>query len=438
MIGLLDCNNFYVSCERLFNPKLLKRAVVVLSNNDGCVISRSNEAKKIGIKMGEPFFKIKELIKNRKIAVLSSNYTFYADMSNRIMNILKSNLPSMEVYSIDEAFFSIDITKNKEKFCHELAEKILRWTGIPVSIGLAKTKTLAKIANRVIKKKDQYKELKLNYSNVFQLNSKQEKYVLENTSVLDVWGIGSGLSSFLVNNKVKNAFQLTKFNEDFARKKKGIILLKTILELNGTLCNQIEDKFSEKKSICVSRSFGKRLDLLNDIADALIVYVQKACSKMRSQQLFCKTITIFLKTSKYQEKIYANSKTYNFIEATNDTRIIWKISKKLLSEIYRKNFLYNKVGVILSDLFCDINIQQSLLTYGEKINFNKVKNKEIKIMNVIDKINNRFGYGKLRLSSDTVGSFFYKSKKKINWSMKSNYRSPCYTTKWCDIPKIKV
>ena len=170
--------------------------------------------------MGEPFFKIKGLIKNRKIAVLSSNYTFYADMSNRIMNILKSNLPSMEVYSIDEAFFSIDITKNKEKFCHELAEKILRWTGIPVSIGLAKTKTLAKIANRVIKKKDQYKELKLNYSNVFELNSKQEKYVLENTSVLDVWGIGSGLSSFLVNNKVKNAFQLTKFNEDFARKKR--------------------------------------------------------------------------------------------------------------------------------------------------------------------------------------------------------------------------
>ena len=148
----------------------------------------------------------------------------------------------------------------------------------------------------------------------------------------------AGYQSFLVNNKVKNAFQLTKFNEDFARKKKRHCFIKNNFELKGTLCNQIEDKFSEKKSICVSRSFGERLDLLNDIADALIVYVQKACSKMRSQKLFCKTITIFLKTSKYQEKIYANSKTYNFIEATNDTRIIWKISKKLLSEIYRKKF----------------------------------------------------------------------------------------------------
>ena len=154
------------------------------------------------------------------------------------MNILKSNLPSIEVYSIDEAFFSIDITKNRESFCHELAEKILRWTGIPVSIGLAKTKTLAKIANRVIKKKDQYKELKLNYSNVFELDLDKQRYVLENTSVSDIWGIGSGLSSFLVNNKIQNALQLTKFNKDFARKKKGIILLKTILELKGTLCNQ--------------------------------------------------------------------------------------------------------------------------------------------------------------------------------------------------------
>ena len=201
------------------------------------------------------------------------------------MNILKSNLPSMEIYSIDEAFFSIDITNNKEKFCHELAEKIFRWTGIPVSIGLAKTKTLAKIANRVIKK-DQYKELKLNYLNVFELNSSQEKYVLENTNVGDVWGIGSGLLNFLANHKVKNAFQLTKFNEDFARKKKGIVLLKTILELNGTLCNEIETKFSEKKSICVSRSFGRRIDLLNDIIECVNCLCPKSMFKNEKSETF--------------------------------------------------------------------------------------------------------------------------------------------------------
>ena len=436
MIGLLDCNNFYVSCERLFKPKLSKEAVVVLSNNDGCVISRSDEAKKIGIKMGEPFFKVKELTTKKKVSVLSSNYTFYADISNRIMSILKNNLPSMEVYSIDEAFFLLNIRNNKEKFCHELAEKIFRWTGIPVSIGLAKTKTLAKIANRVIKKKNQYKELRLNYSNVFELNSDQEKYVLEKTNVSDIWGIGDGLAKFLENNKINNAFQLTKFNEDFARKKKGIILLKTILELKGTLCNKIEDQLLEKKSICVSRSFGKKIDFFNEIESALIVYVQKACSKMRSQKLFCKTITIFLKTSKYQSKIYANSETFNFIEATNDTRVIWKKSKKLLSVIYKKNFFYNKVGVILSNLCSNKRIQQSLISNIERSNLDE--SNEIKVMNLIDKINKKFGYGKLRLSSDTVGSFYDRNKKQINWFMKSNYRSPCYTTKWCDIPKVKV
>jgi len=436
MIGLLDCNNFYVSCERLFKPKLSKEAVVVLSNNDGCVISRSDEAKKIGIKMGEPFFKVKELTKKKKVSVLSSNYTFYADISNRIMSILKNNLPSMEVYSIDEAFFLLNIRNNKEKFCHELAEKIFRWTGIPVSIGLAKTKTLAKIANRVIKKKDQYKELRLNYSNVFELNSDQEKYVLEKTNVLDIWGIGDGLAKFLENNKINNALQLTKFNEDFARKKKGIVLLKTILELKGTLCNKIEDQLLEKKSICVSRSFGKKIDSFNEIESALIVYVQKACFKMRSQKLFCKTITIFLKTSKYQSKIYANSQTFNFIEATNDTRVIWKKSKKLLSLIYKKNFFYNKVGVILSNLCSNKRIQQSLISNIERSNLDE--SNEIKVMNLIDKVNKKFGYGKLRLSSDTVGSFYNKNKKQINWFMKSNYRSPCYTTKWCDIPKVKV
>ena len=202
------------------------------------------------------------------------------------------------------------------------------------------------------------------------------------------------------------------------------------------MCNKIEDQSLEKKSICVSRSFGKKIDFFDEIESALIVYVQKACSKMRSQKLFCKTITIFLKTSKYQSKIYANSQTFNFIEATNDTRVIWKKSKKLLSVIYKKNFFYNKVGVILSNLCSNKRIQQSLISNIERSNLDE--SNEIKVMNLIDKVNKKFGYGKLRLSSDTVGSFYDKNKKQINWFMKSNYRSPCYTTKWCDIPKVKV
>ena len=439
MIGLLDCNNFYVSCERLFNPQLLNKPVVILSNNDGCVISRSNEAKEIGIKMGEPFFRIKKLIHGKKVLVLSSNYTFYADISNRIMSILKKSLSSIEVYSIDEAFFILDTKDNKEKFCYELAKKILKWTGIPVSIGLAKTKTLAKVANRVIKKKNQYQKLDINYSNVLELNSNEKiEYVLESTDVSDIWGIGGGLSIFLKENKINNALELTKCNKSFIKKQKGIILLKTALELEGTLCHPIQEDSLQKKSICVSRSFGEKLQSLYDIRSALIVYVQKACSKMRGCKLFCKTVTIFLKTSKYQRKIYRNNKSYSFVEVTNDTRLIWKISEKILVEIYKKGFFYNKVGIILSGLCCEKEIQQNLFLYKKGTNLCEKKKKDIKVMNLVDEINNKFGYGKLRLSSDEVGMFNSKGKKKINWSMKSNYRSPCYTTNWYDIPKIKV
>ena len=437
MIGLLDCNNFYVSCERLFNPKLLEKPIVILSNNDGCVISRSEEAKQIGIKMGEPFFKLKKFIIEHNISVLSSNYSFYGDISNRIMNILKKSLPIVEVYSIDEAFFILDIKNQRDDFGHKLAKKILKWTGIPVSIGLAKTKTLAKIANRVIKKKLQYPYLKIDDNSVFELRSKKIiDYVLQKTNVNDIWGIGSKLAKFLMENGVNNAFDLREFNESFAREKKGVILQRSILELKGIICNEVEKESVKKKSICVSRSFGRKLNSYEDIRSALIVYVQKASFKMRNYNLFCKSVTIFLKTSKYQKKKYKNIKTYFFLEGTNDVRVIWKISEKLLKEIYLSNFLYSKVGVILSD-FCDSeNIQKSLF-YNRNRDYHKKKSDSVKLMKIMDSINKRFGDSKLRLSSDENGSF-YSKKRNAKWSMKSEYRSPCYTTNWCDIPKIKV
>jgi len=436
MIGLLDCNNFYVSCERLFNPKLLEKPVVILSNNDGCVISRSEEAKKIGIKMGEPFFKLKKFIIDNNISVLSSNYSFYGDISNRIMKILKKSLPIVEVYSIDEAFFTLDLKNEKVDYCNKLARKILKWTGIPVSIGLAKTKTLAKIANRVIKKKPQYPYFKIDNHSIFELRSKKFiDYVLQKTNVNDIWGIGSKLAKFLVDNDVNNAFDLREFNESFARKKKGVILQRLILELNGIVCNEVEKESVKKKSICVSRSFGAKLNTYEDIRSALIVYVQKASFKMRNYNFFCKSITIFLKTSKYQKKKYNNTKTYSFLEGTNDVRVIWNISQKLLKEIYLSNFLYSKVGVILSD-FCDLeNIQKSLF-YDRNQGYYK-KSDGIKLMKIMDSVNKKFGDSKLRLSSDENGSFYLK-KKNAKWSVKSEYRSPCYTTNWCDIPKIKV
>ncbi len=440
MIALLDCNNFYVSCERLFNPKLVGKPVVVLSNNDGCIISRSDEAKNIGIKMGEPLFKIKDKLTNNKVVVCSSNYSVYGDISNRIMNILKNNFDKVEIYSIDEAFFSLDKLNNKEEECVDLANKILKWTGIPVSIGIAKTKTLAKITNRVIKKKNIYSKLDFHSSNVLEIRRKEDlEYVLKTTDVEDVWGVGKKLSIFLKDNNVKNAFDLKECNESFIRKKKGVILERTVLELRGVLCNQIEDVLPDKKSICVSRSFGRKLRYYDNLRSALIVYVQKAASKMRMSNLFCRTITIFLKTSRYESNLYKNSKTYTLIEPTIDLRLIWKVSDKLLKEIYKESFIYSKVGVILSDFCKKESIQMSLI--DEKLNNDISKKNGVKIMKLIDIINNRFGYGKIKLSSDCDKNFFSKEKnsnEEISWQMKSEYRSPCYTTSWDDIPKVKV
>ena len=441
MIALLDCNNFYVSCERLFNPKLINKPVVVLSNNDGCIISRSNEAKNIGIKMGEPLFKIKNVLKNNKVRVLSSNYSLYGDISNRIMNILKNDLPEVEIYSIDEAFFSLYGINNKQEKCVDLSNKILKWTGIPVSIGIAQTKTLAKIANRVIKKKKEYIGFNSKYKNILEIKKKSDfDYILKNTSIEDVWGVGKRLSVFLKNKNIETAYDLKESNDSFIREKKGVVLQRTVLELRGIKCNYIESTVPVKKSICVSRSFGSKLKSYESIRTALIVYVQKASSKMRRDELFCKSITIFLKTSKYEKRFYHGRKTHTLIEPTLDLRLIWKISDKLLLNIYKDSFLYGKVGVILSDFFTKEKLQQSLT--NKKIDSEKVRDKGMKIMKLIDNINYRFGYGKIRLSSDSNVNFFHKNKddksRNIAWQMKSRYRSPCYTTSWCDIPKVKV
>jgi DNA polymerase V len=337
MIALLDCNNFYVSCERLFSPKLKNKPVVVLSNNDGCVISRSNEAKELGITMGEPFFKIKEITKKLQIEVLSSNYSLYADISDRIMNILKKKFSEVEIYSIDEAFFYLNSKSKNETICSELAKKILKWVGIPVSIGIAKTKTLAKISNRVIKKKSNYKNIEFKYSNVLEIKSDKDlDYILKNTKVADIWGVGSRLSNFLINNNINNALDLRDSNENFIKKEKGILVKKTIYELRKIKCYQIEKELSVKKSICVSRSFGNKIYDYENIEKALIVYVHKAVIKLIRNNLFCRSVKIFLKTSRYDEKVYSNSKTYKLLEATCDIMMIWKISQGILKFLYVK------------------------------------------------------------------------------------------------------
>ena len=309
-----------------------------------------------------------------------------------------------------------------------------------MSIGIANTKTLAKVANRAVKEKHKYVGFDFRYENVLELRKNNFDYRLKNTGVEDIWGVGKQLSIFLKGNNIKTAYDLSKSNDNFIREKKGVILQRTVFELRGIKCNYIESIIPVKKSICVSRSFGNKLKSYENIRSALIVYVQKAASKMRLEGLFCKSITIFLKTPRYEKYIYSNSKTYTLIEPTFDLRLIWKISDKLLLNIYKDSFLYGKVGVILSDFYSKEFVQQSLINQGAGLELKRKKG--IKIMKLIDNINYRFGYGKIKLSSDSSISFLSKNKEKDNknmkWQMKSQYRSPCYTTSWCDIPKVKA
>ncbi len=440
MIALLDCNNFYVSCERLFNIKLIGKPVVVLSNNDGCVISRSNEAKKLGILMGEPFFKIKEKAKDLGIHVCSSNYSFYGDISNRVMKIIRNYCRYVEIYSIDEAFINLEKIGEYEYFCYHLKKKILKLTGIPVSIGIGQTKTLSKIANRFAKGLDR-KDIKSNYQGVYKVNCNENlDFVLKLTNIEDVWGIGKRLSIYFKELGLNNAFDLKRMNQDFARQEKGILVQKTILELKGIKCYEVSNNSNKRKSICVSRSFGQKLFKYRDIREALIVYVQKSAEKLRRHALYCGVVSIFLKTSNYKKRNYKNIANYVFKEPTSDSRKIWIESDKLLRSIYLKGYEFNKVGVILSDLRPEEQIQSFLFRDNDPNN-KKHFEEANKLMNVMDKINNKFGEGKIRLSSDSVGRFKKVEKSRASqkkWFMKSDFSSPCYTTKWCDIPFVNI
>ena len=436
MIALLDCNNFYVSCERLFNMKLINKPVIVLSNNDGCVISRSNEAKLLGIKMGEPFFEIKEKIENLGIFVCSSNYSLYGDISQRVINTIKKSFSDIEVYSIDEVFIDLEKNDSSDAFFLRLRKQLLKDIGIPVSIGISETKTLSKIANRVVKKNHEYK-IELDSKGIFRTSSKDQlDFILRKTSVNDVWGIGTSLNYFLKKNNIRDAYELRNLSGSFARRKKGLFFERTILELKGIKCYNLIKNNPDKKSICVSRSFGKKISSYEDIKSALIVYVQKASEKLRKNKLYCGSITVFLKTSRYSKNYYENSKTFLFIENTIDSRLIWSKANYLLNKIYIDEFFYNKVGVILSNLCKEKQIQRSLFEYDSK----RDKNIEI-LMKDIDVINRRFGDGTIRISSDKSGLFHknnLKKDKECKWLMKSDFCSPSYTTRWADIPKVKI
>ena len=416
-IALVDCNSFYVSCERLFNPKIRKKPVVVLSNNDGCIISRSNEAKALGIKMGEPYFKARDIILKNKVEVFSSNYSLYGDLSRRVMRTLKRFNSDIEVYSIDEAFMDLSnyTDTEVESVGREIRQTVLKWTGIPTSIGIAKTKTLSKVANHIAKKKQSGVTSLIGIENLDP--------ILEKVEINDVWGVGRQLTKFYQKNGIYNAKQLKNKSNTWIKKSSNVLSSRTAMELRGVPCIDIETTQTKRKSCVVSRSFGKRIETFQELKEAVANYCLNASEKIRSESLVAKAITVFVRTSPFQRNFgyYSNSKTVDFPIATNNSIETVKTAVASLESIFKNGYRYQKAGVMLTGLS---NAD------GKKNLFSSEKDEKINsLMRSMDNTNYRYGRATLSLASAGV------HKK---WNMRRQYSSKIDTADFYSLPKIRI
>lgn len=416
MLALVDCNNFYASCERLFRPQLEGKPIVVLSNNDGCVIARSNEAKALGIPMGAPEFKYRQQMKQQGINVFSSNFPLYGDLSARVMNVLEKLSPHLEIYSIDEAFADMRGFNNVDLYEHGLAirQTVLQWTGIPVSIGFGKTKTLSKIANRVAKKSIKTK-------GVFVFESQDQiDSVLKKIEIGDVWGIGRKWSTSLKHGGIHSAYDLAQADSTWIRRKYSVVLQRTARELNGDCCISIED-LPEKKQLLISRSFKQRVTNYEQLQSLISGYISRACEKLRKQGGVAKSITLFIRTSPFSDRAsYSNSIPLSLNQYTADTATFIKMGRYALERIYKDGYEYQKAGIMLFDIVPD-HLQQLCLFQAEKYDTDARKRMEL-----IDHINGKFGKQTLRIASE--------SNKR--WYMNQNYLSPRYTTCWDELLEV--
>ncbi|MEO1430954.1 MAG: Y-family DNA polymerase [Cyanobacteria bacterium J06633_8] len=420
IIALVDCNNFYCSCERVFNPKLENRPVVVLSNNDGCVVARSNEAKALGIKMGEPAFKLREFRDKYNLAILSSNYTLYGDMSQRVMQCLAEYTPDLEIYSIDEAFLDFTGFTNKDltAYSREIKQKVQQFTGIPISIGIATTKTLAKVANRIAKKSNKAKGV------LDLVNSPYVDLALQRTEVGDVWGVGSSFTKLLEKNNIYNALQLKNADQKWIRIERGIVGLRTVLELNGTSCIPLAEMPNSKKSTAVTRSFGKAVETLAELQEALSTYAYRGGEKLRQSKLEATSMTVFFRTGSYDKSQPLRSwgTTVNFFSSTNDSRELVKNARKVAENLFKPGYKIKKAGIILLGLTPEGEKQLSLFEKTEED-----KKRSQGLMQVMDTINHLYGRETIQLASSGI-------RKK--WQIKADYKSPKYTTDWDELPKV--
>ncbi len=421
LIAIADANNFYCSVERVFNPALSNKPVIVLSNNDGCVISRSNEAKQLGIKMAQPFYQIKALCQKNQVYVFSSNYALYGDMSRRIMNSFAHFIPKMEVYSIDEAFLDFSALPVNDIYPHScyIKQKIKQWTGVPVAIGIASTKTLAKLANHIAKKKIK--------TGVFYLaNIEQEKKLMQQLEVSEIWGVGRQYQKKLMTYGIKTVWDFYQSNSHQIEALLGINGKIVLAELNGLICHPITTNKAKYKNILSSRSFSTPTSSYTTIAQALSNYVVLAVEKMRKQQQYTQAISVHLSTNPHRinDRQYYNKATLSCIQPCNDTANIISLAKQALLKIYRSGYFYQKVGITLLNLTEQFAPLQADLFEQKK---QHKRHKQEKLMQTIDQINQNMGKNKV---------FFAAQGIEKKWMMQRNYQSPHYTSDWEQLLRV--
>jgi len=417
MIALADCNNFYASCERVFRPELEGKPVLVLSNNDGCVIARSNEVKALGIKMGEPAFKIKEIIRIHKVNVFSTNFMLYGDMSNRVMSILKQESSAIEIYSIDEAFMDMSDIGGVEEKAILLRAQVKQWTGIPISIGLAHTKVLAKIANHIAKK---YRK-----NGVFVLEGADLiERALKFFPVEDLWGIGRQSAKLLHKNNIKTAWQLAQCDDRWIKRNLNITGLKLVKELRGEICYPLGVVQAPKKNICTSRSFGKEVHRLDELRESVSTFASNCAKKLRDQNTVCKKLSVFILTNPFKPdaKQYSGYQILEFPTANNDSLEISKMALQGLRNIFKDDCIYKKAGVIVHDISPESQLQLSMFDTVDRA-------KRKSLMRTFDSINTKMGRDSVRL---TIQGFDRK------WKMKQEQLSPCYTTRVTELLEVDV
>lgn len=418
MYALIDCNNFYASCERLFRPDLIGKPIVVLSNNDGCIIARSNEAKALGIKMGGPFFEVKNLCKQHGVQVFSSNYTLYGDLSNRVMMVIEESWPEVEIYSIDEAFLNLATLPlaQQDEFCKQLQKKILRYTGIPVSIGIGPTKTLAKLANHVAKK-----QLAIPVFNIAQ-----QRFWLAKIAIGDVWGVGRQWDKKLVQQGIYTAQDLAEVDLRSIKDRFNVVLQRTALELRGTPCLGLQ-VVEPKRSILSSKSFGNMQTEYHPISQAISSHCARAYEKLRAQNSVVGYLTVFMQTNRFRLDLpqYNPSIGFKLVTPTDDIRYLTRCAKFCLRKVFRSGFSYQKVGVCFSDLLTKDYAQMDLFNQPSTEQLEQTE----KLMAVWDAVNQRYGRQTLRLAAEGHVK---------PWGMRMQVRSPSYTTQWLDLPRARM